>query len=208
MKTTIVTLSVLFSAIIFGSCSNTKLLSSYIAPEAKIQKSNKILVIAMMGDKDKKLRENIEAIMVQTLREQGIDAGSSMVQFGPNVFAALDEKAVMQKLKDQNFDETFTIAVLDKTKENYYRPGYIGMAPNPYRFWGYYNNYYARIYRSGYYTDKNKFILEGSIYNLNSEKLLYSAQTKTINPDNPRQLATTFTKTLLNDMYKNGVFSN
>ena len=200
--------SLFLAGLIFMSCSNTKLISSYASPGAKIEKSNKILVIAMMSDNDKKLRANIESMMVQTLRSQGIDAGSSVTLFGPNAFASMGEKAVVQKLKDKNFDKTVTIALLDKTKENYYRPGYVGLTPYAYHFWGYYNYYYPMVYRPGYITDKNKFILEGNVYSLDTDKLLYSAQTKTINPDSPQQLASTFTKTLLSDMYKNGVFSN
>ncbi|MHA4896056.1 hypothetical protein ACXZ1K_14985 [Pedobacter sp. PWIIR3] len=208
MKANLIKLFFVITLFSVASCSNTKLLTSYAAPEGKIKKNNKILVIAMMSDKDKKLRENMENIMVQTLRAQGIDAGSSIAQYGVDAFKNMDEKTTLQKLKEQNFDGTFTIALLKKTKESDYRPGYISYGPNPYRFWGYYHNMYSMIYRPGYYTDKNQFVLEGTVYNLGSDKLLYSAQTKTINPDSPYQLASTFTKTLLSDMAKNGVFSN
>ncbi|MGY4384974.1 hypothetical protein ACVWYN_002010 [Pedobacter sp. UYP24] len=208
MKANLLKLLFLFLIFTAPSCSNTKLVSSFVAPQATIKKNNKLLVIAMMGDKDKKLRENMEKIMVQTLRAQGIDAGSSIAQFGVDAFANMDEKTLLQKLKDHNFDGTFTIALLDKTKETNYRPGYIGLAPNPYRFWGYYHNMYARVYRPGYYTDKNQFILEGSVFNLNSDQLLYSAQTKTVDPDSPQQLASIFTKTVLADMARKGIFSN
>lgn len=199
---------ILIAAIFLGACSNTKLVSSYAAPQAKIQKSSKILVIAMMGEKDKKLRENVESVLVQTLRAQGFDAGSSLKEFGPDAFSKLDEKTTMQKLRDQGFDGTFSVALINKTKDNVYRPGHVAVVPSPYRFWGYYNSMYARVYRPGYYADNNQFVLEGTVYSISSDKLLYSAQTKTVNPDSPHALASTFTKTLLNDMNKNGVFSN
>jgi hypothetical protein len=195
-----------------SSCSNTKLLSSYVAPDSKLSKSSKVLVVAMMGDQDKKLRANMEKIMVENLRSRGIDAGSAIEQFGVDALKSLDEKTAMKRIKDKGFDGAFTIALLDKTKETTYKYGRIAIAPNPYRFWGYYNyyysNFYGRVYIPGHYSDDNKFILEGSVYNLDSDKLLYSAKTKTFNPSSPQSLASEFTKKLVNDMYKNGVIAD
>jgi len=102
--------------------------------------------------------------------------------------------------------------LLKKSKESTYKYGRMMIAPYPYRFWGYYNNYYSnfygRVYMPGYFSDDNKFLLEGSVYSLDSDKLLYSAKTKTINPSSPQTLASEFTKKLLNDMYKNGIITD
>ena len=197
---------------ILSSCSNTKLISSYVAPNSKLQKNSKVLVMAMMGDRDKKLRANMEKIMVQNLQAKGINAGSAIEQFGVDALKSLDEKTAMKTLKDKGFDGAFTIALLDKTKEASYKYGRIVTAPYPYRFWGYYNNYYSnfygRMYMPGYVSDDNKFILEGSVYGLEADKLLYSAKTKTFNPSSPQALASEFTKKLLNDMYKNGIITD
>jgi hypothetical protein len=205
-------LAVLTTCALFSSCSNTKLLSSYVAPDSKLPKSTKVLVMAMMGDQDKKLRANMERIMVESLKAEGIDAGSAIEQFGGDSLKSLDEKTAMRKIKDKGFDGAFTIALLDKTKESTYKYPRMAIAPNPYRFWGYYNyyysNFYGRVFIPGHYADDNKFILEGSVYNLESDKLLYSAKTKTFNPSSPQSLASEFTKKLLNDMYKNGVIAD
>lgn len=202
----------LMVAALCSSCSNTKLLTSYAAPNSKLPKTSKVLVMAMMGDQDKKLRANMERIMVDNLKARGINAGSAIEEFGGDNLKSLDEKTAMKKIKDQGFDGAFTIALLDKTKESTYKYGRVVTAPYPYRFWGYYNNYYSnfygRTYMPGYYSDDNRFILEGSVYSLESDKLLYSAKTKTFNPSSPQALAAEFTKKLLNDMSKNGVIND
>lgn len=204
-----IAVSIISATILLSSCSNTKLLSSYAAPNSKLSKSTKVLVMAMMGDQDKKLRANMEKIMVENLQSRGINAASAIEQFGGDALKSLDEKTAMKTIRDQGFDGAFTIALLDKTKESTYKYGRMVMAPYPWRFWGYYNNYYSnfygRAYLPGYYSDDNKFILEGSVYGLDSDKLLYSAKTKTFNPSSPQALASDFTKKLLNDMYKNGI---
>jgi len=214
MKTFIkaTTLSLITTAFLFSSCSNTKLLSSYTAPDSKLPKNSKVLVMAMMGDQDKKLRANMERIMVENLQARGINAGSAIEEFGGEALKSLDEKTAMKTIKDKGFDGAFTIALLDKTKETTYKYGRMVMAPYPWRFWGYYNNYYSnfygRAYMPGYYSDDNKFILEGSVYGLTSDKLLYSAKTKTFNPSSPQALASDFTKKLLNDMVKSGIITD
>lgn len=214
MKTYVkaIAVSIISATILLSSCSNTKLLSSYAAPNSKLSKSTKVLVMAMMGDQDKKLRANMEKIMVENLQSRGINAASAIEQFGGDALKSLDEKTAMKTIRDQGFDGAFTIALLDKTKESTYKYGRMVMAPYPWRFWGYYNNYYSnfygRAYLPGYYSDDNKFILEGSVYGLDSDKLLYSAKTKTFNPSSPQALASDFTKKLLNDMYKNGIITD
>jgi hypothetical protein len=205
-------IAVLMGPVLFSSCSNTKLVSSYVAPTSKLPKSSKILVMAMMGDQDKKLRASMERVMVENLKSRGISAGSAIAEFGVDALKSLDEKTAMKKVKDQGFDGAFTIALLTKTKESTYKYGRMMIAPYPYRFWGYYNNYYSnfygRVYMPGYFSDDNKFILEGSVYGFDSDKLLYSAKTKTVNPSSPQALASEFTKKLLNDMYKNGIIND
>ncbi len=214
MKTFIKSIAValFIGTMLLSACSNTKLLSSYVAPTSKLPKSSKILVMAMMGDQDKKLRASMERVMVENLKSRGINAGSAIAEFGVDALKSLDEKAAMKKVRDQGFDGAFTIALLKKSKESTYKYGRMMIAPYPYRFWGYYNNYYSnfygRVYMPGYFSDDNKFLLEGSVYSLDSDKLLYSAKTKTINPTSPQTLASEFTKKLLNDMYKNGIITD
>ncbi|RZK77152.1 MAG: hypothetical protein EOO92_13445 [Pedobacter sp.] len=212
MKTNLGTaVMLLLLSLAISSCSNTKILYSKAEQQAKIKKQSKVLVIAMMTDKDQKLRQNMENIMVENLRKNGIEAGSSIATFGINAFDKLDEATTISKIKSQGYDGAFTIALLAKTKEKGYRPGRIATVYNPYRFWSYWNNYnsmFARMYIPPHYARDNKFIIEGNVFSLDSDQLVYSAQTKTINPNSPESLANSFTKTLLNDMYKNGVFSN
>ncbi|WP_316788704.1 hypothetical protein [Pedobacter frigoris] len=191
--------------ILLDSCSSTKLVSSWTAKDVTIPQSSKVLVIALMGNKDRKLRENVENSIVENLKTHGVSAGSALAEYGPKDFDGLDEKVAVQKIKEKGYDGAFTIALLDKTKSKSYVPGGFGIMPYPYGFWGYYRPMYARVYEPGYYQVTNKFMLEANFFNLVGDKLVYSAQTKTINPDSPQSLASEFSKTLFEDMVKKGV---
>ncbi|ATP56187.1 hypothetical protein CPT03_06755 [Pedobacter ginsengisoli] len=192
-------------ALLLNACNSTKIISSWADAQGTIEKSNKILVIALMGAKDRNLKENVENITVQNLKAHGINAGSALAEYGPKAFEGLNEAEALKKIRNKGYDGTFTIALLDKTKQKRYNPGSVGMWPGPYRFWGYYHFMYGRIYEPGYYSVTNKFILEANFYSLNTEKLIYSVQTKSLDPSSPRALAADFNKRLFDDMVSKGV---
>ncbi|WP_449439077.1 hypothetical protein [Pedobacter steynii] len=196
---------ILLFALLLNACNSTKIISSWADAQGTIEKSNKVLVIALMGAKDRNLKENVENITVQNLKAHGINAGSALAEYGPKAFEGLNEAEALKKIRNKGYDGTFTIALLDKTKQKRYNPGSVGMWPGPYRFWGYYHFMYGRIYEPGYYSVTNKFILEANFYSLNTEKLIYSVQTKSLDPSSPRALATDFNKRLFDDMVSKGV---
>jgi len=196
---------VFLGALFMSSCNSTKLVSSWTAKELTIQQSNKILVIALMGNKDRKLRENVENALVAHLKTRGISAGSALAEYGPKDFEGLEEKAALSRIKEKGYDGTFTIALLDKSKDKRYVPGGMGLRPWGYGFWGYYRPMYAMLYEPGYYQVTNRFMLEANFFNLSQDKLVYSAQTKSTDPSSPEALAEAFTKTLFDDMIKKGV---
>lgn len=196
---------VLLFAILLNACNSTKIISSWADPQGTIEKSNKVLVIGLMGAKDRSLKENVENVTVQNLKAHGINAGSALAEYGPKAFEGLSESQALKKIKNKGYDGTFTIALLDKTKEKNYNPGSVSIWPRTYRFWGYYHTMYARVYEPGYYTVTNKFILEANFYSLNTDKLIYSVQTKSSDPSSPQALATDFNKRLFDDMISKGV---
>jgi hypothetical protein len=196
---------VLLFVILLNACNSTKIISSWADPQGTIDKSKKVLVIGLMGAKDRSLKENVENVTVQNLQAHGINAGSALAEYGPKAFEGLSEAQALMKIRNKGYDGTFTIALLDKTKEKSYNPGSMMYWPRTYRFWGYYHTMYTRVYEPGYYTVTNKFILEANFYSLDSEKLIYSVQTKSLDPSSPQALATDFNKRLFEDMIKKGV---
>jgi len=190
------------------SCGSTRLVSSWTAPGTTTQHFNKVLVVGLMGSKDRMLRENVEKIIVQQLRSKGINAGSAFEEYGPKTFEEKNEASAIKELRDKGYDGAITVALLDKKKERNYNPDGVGFypMPYPYRFWGYYSHIYGRIYEPGYYTVTNSFMLEASLYDLTNDKLLYSAQTRSVNPASPQSLASEFSSKIFENMNKSGIF--
>jgi hypothetical protein len=195
------------SGILLNACNSTRLVSSWKAPDGTLQQYHKILVIGVMGAKDRDVRESVENTMVANFQARGINAGSAFAEYGPKTFENLDENTVLQRIRTKGYDGAFTIALLDKAKEKRYVPGSVSYFPGTYynRFWGYYHTVYGRIYEPGYYTVTTNYLLEANFYNLTTGQLEYSAQTKSFDPGSAQTLASDFSKTLLDDMTKKGI---
>lgn len=193
-------------ALFLSSCgTSTHLVNSWVAPETKAQQYKKVLVIGLIGPRDRNLREVIENTMVQSLQAQGINAGSAFAEYGPKAFEDLKEKEALKQIENKGYDGAFTIALVDKRRQRQYNPGYMGMAPYPWGFWGYYRHMWGGFYQPGYYSVNTNYILEGNFYDLNPDKLIYSAQTRSFDPSSAENLSGDFTQTVVTDMMNKGL---
>lgn len=206
---TIKKLSLLFVMLIFlAACSSTKVTSSWISPDATAINLSvkKIMVAALLPDMDRELQKSMEKQMVQELKAKGINAVSAYQMYGPKCFPD-NEKEAVAKLRKTGVDGVLTVVLLDKNKEQRYTPGNSRLAPvGLYRNWfGYYSTVYSRVYTPGYYSTTNRFYWETNLYDLNPEKLLYSAQSESFDPSSVAQLANDYGNKIITDMTKQGL---
>ncbi|MFN8252757.1 MAG: hypothetical protein U0V75_12870 [Ferruginibacter sp.] len=196
------------SILLLASCNSTRLTSAWKAPEAGTAHFNKILVIGITGNKERELRTAIENALVKQLSSQGVTAASSMEQFGPKSFRSLNEEQAVKMVNDNGFDGVIVVALLDKKKDRNYTPGYVTSTPYTVirnRWHGNYSVLYDRVYTPGYYSTTTDYTLEASFYKTRGDKLLYSAEAKSFDPNSPKDLAGDFSKKLVKDMMQKDV---
>lgn len=193
---------------LFAACSSTKVTSSWKSPEATAINLSvkKIMVAALLPDRERELQKSMEKKLVRELNAKGINAVSAYATYGPKYFSQDEQKAI-SKLHEAGVDGVLTVVLLDKNKERTYNPGSSRIAPvGFYRNWfGYYSTIYSRVYSPGYYTSANKYYWESNLYDLNPEKLLYSAQSQSFDPSSIAQLANDYSEKILSDMTKQGL---
>ena len=211
MKKTIIYLIMPFLLMLAACSSSHRVTSSWKAQDLSgVPSINKILVLGVINEKDRRIRENMEAQLVQDLTAKGYSAVGSMNEFGPTSFQKMTEETALKRLKSSNFDAVIIITLLDKSKERSFVPGSVRYQPYAVRynrFWGYYSTYYDRVYTPGYYTTDTKFLFETSMYRLENKDndLLYSAQSEAFDPGTAEEMASSYGKSIVNDMEKNGV---
>jgi len=197
-----------FVVLLFSSCYSSTITYTWKNKNLATKKYTKVLIIALVNHDDLSLRKNMENHLCDDLKEKGINAVSSLNEYGPQSFKDKDEKSVVNKLEKTGFDAVITIVLLNKEKEKYYVPGRVYYSPYTIyhqRFWGYYSTMYDRIYEPGYYSENTSYFWESNFFDAESKELIYTAQTKSFNPSNSNTLANEYGKLICKDLFENKI---
>jgi hypothetical protein len=190
------------------ACTTTKITSSWKAANVQPKHYSKILVLGLIKDSDRSLQEKMEAHLVDDLKSKGYNAVGSLQEFGPKAFSNVTEAEALARLKQSNIDAVVTIVLLDKQKERNYVPG--RMYYSPYvmyynRFWPYYGTLNYRIYEPGYYVTDTRYFWESNVYEVSTQSLLYSVQTKSFDPANSESLGHEYGRLIIKAIIDNAV---
>lgn len=208
------------SLIIISSCATSKVTSTWKAPDAVAKYYEKIMVVGIIREADRNFRIKMENHLVDDLKALGYNALSSYEVYGPKAFDSLSEAQINQKLAKEGVDGVITIVLLDKEKEEDYIAGRV--THSPYltyrdRFEGYYRNVYSRIGTPGYYTVTTryyrqnsqgdyivttKYYWESNLYDLATNKLMYSIQTQSFDPGSAESLGHEYGKLIIENLTK------
>jgi hypothetical protein len=207
MKKVLVLLTPLF--LLLAACSSTNVLNSWKDKEVVEQTTlKKVMVLAMLPEKQRVLRQEMETEMVEDLQKRGFTAVSSLQEYGPKSFIGMNEKQVMQQLDKSKIDGIITIGLQDTETSEHYTPGTVRYEPYAVRYNRFYRTYqtfYERVYTPGRTDQQTNYFFETNLYQLNSNKLLYSAQSKSFDPSSASQIAKEVSKAVVKDMEKNNI---
>jgi len=200
-------LSVSILVLLLFSCGPTSQIThAWKAPDQVPVKFDKLMVVCLEGNKDRNLREQMETHLVEDLNQIGINAISSLQEYGPKEFRTMNEEELLNQLKNTGVDGVITIALLDKSKERQYVPGRVYYSPYVIyhrHFWGYYTTIYDRIYTPGYYTTNTTYFWESNLYDVRDKKLIASIQTESFDPASTQRLAHEYGQLIVNYLVDN-----
>jgi hypothetical protein len=149
----------------------------------------------------------------------GVKAVKSLEVFGP-VTANGDTmvlKALIKKVTESGCKTVMTVALVDSKSETKYHEAssstYQPYSYGPYGNYGYgnFSNYYGYAfstggyYSPGYYTTDNTYYIETNLYEVSTQDILFSIQTKAVNPDDIEKSSEHFTVKLLEELKSNGL---
>lgn len=186
-----------------AGCSTSRLTTSWVSPQAQNEGRHfsKVLVLGLLSNRNRAAKVNMETFLANDLKTIGVNAVTSTDVYGPMAFRGMNEKQALRSLNSNDIDGIITIAMIDKNSSNRFVPGYWGGYP----FWGYYSFYAPYMWGGGYYERTTSYYFETNLYDMNNNnKLLYSAQSETVDPTSPERLGHDFAQTIVNDLkYKN-----
>ncbi len=178
-------LPLLFPLILAACGSSTRITQSWRDPAVSYEAGQvkKMLIIALM--RDETTRRQIEDELVAQFRGKGV---SSYGYIGV-LPQQIEVEPFVQRLHDDGFDAVMIMRLADVTQEQTYVPGsYPSYYGSP---WGYYGHAYPMYADPGYIRTDMTYRVETNFYSVASQKLVWSAVTSTMNPDN---LSTTVTE--------------
>jgi hypothetical protein len=174
---------IVFIFVLVLACEPASMITaSWKSPDLKTKKYNSVMVAALTTHAVAKAA--VEKELEAELEKHNVTAASS-IDLLPMEFSNVDSDRVviMNKVKEKDIQAILTISLLKKETETHYVPG--EYAYDPYRFgyyrdfWGYYSRWHSYGYVPGYYEENTVYYIESNLYDSETEKLVWSAQSKT-----------------------------
>ena len=201
------------AAVSFISCSTSqRVTTSWVNREnAKEQLYNKVFILAIT--QNQAARNLVESDLRRQIIGLGLEAETSYDVF-PATFTkdtAPSREIILAKVRELKCDLIFTIALFDSKTETKYVPGSTSYyAPYPaYGYYGgfgsYYGYYSPTVYSPGYYTTDKVYYLEANLFDTDSEKILWSVQSETYNPEDLKEFSAEYSELMIDQAYKDRI---
>jgi len=211
-----------FAWMVLGCSSVTELNTSIKAPEVTPKKYDKLAILAFLPARSN--RAIVETAVEKVLQDEGIKGRATFDMFPlagdkeliQNMKLSPEElKAIVrEKVTKNGIDGLLTISLLDaKSEERYVKGSSVSVgvplyAVDPiynYTYVDYYNYAYTTVSKPGYYVQTTTYFIETNLYDIATEKLLWTAQTTTKNPESAEKEAIAFGKIIVQDMLRKEV---
>ena len=208
-----------------SSCSpSIKTTSSWVNREKLPAAPVKSVFIMAFTDK-MDVRSHLEDALAVAAQKKGLKTYKSIDVIGPVdiKYIAPVKDVFMKKLQALNCETIFTVALVDATSETKYVGGttistYVPYSYSPYSgyggyganaayggFGGYYGYAVNTMSTPGYYKTDNKYFLEAKMFDLQTEELLLSIQTKADNPASIEKSSVEYAQAVMNEIKRLGL---
>ena len=193
----------IFCLLIISSCSNTKITSTWMDSKKAGTSYNDILIIGIA--KEEHNRRLFEEQFSTQLTAAGIESEVSyrILPEGTEI----NRDNVSAAIKGKEIDAvivTHMVSVEEETvyRQNMdYRPTY-GYNNGLYNYYPHVNSY---VHQPGYYTTHDVVILETNLYEVKSEELVWSAQSRSFAPESAKEVIDDLVKLVIKDLKEKGL---
>jgi hypothetical protein len=203
---------IIIGMLLIMACNTSKITSSWKAENVQPVKYKKILVLGLINDPDGTIRVAMEANIVSNLKDLGYIAVCSCDEYDSKAFENMKEQEALAKLTHGGVDAVLTVVLLDKTKEMYYvndKTNYSISSDYHNRFWGYYTTMSDRVYSKGYYVTNTSYFWETNLYSFDKmQQLLYSAHSRSFDPQSTSTLTYEYGKMIVKDLLKKNIIKD
>ncbi len=190
----------IMACLLISGCAGTKLKETYVDESLSGKPVSDVLVIAVT--ENERIRRSFEEKYVKQLVAEGIEAVSSADVVTVKKNNKLEKKAILEAVHKFKNDAVLITHLLGiKDKEIYYPPhrsrGYYD-----YGYYGYYDYVFDYVHTPGYYKTHTYVSLETNLYDVKTEKLIWSGVSETWDADTNKQLIKQVIAVVIKDLHK------
>ncbi len=217
---------VILAGMMLAGCSpSTELMVTWKTGEYAPKQYKNIGILAVL--KSNEARVDVETSIRDALQARGIKGTDTWTiwQFAnnPEIMKKMGmegeklKEVIKQKVAEQQMDALLIVSLFDSFKEERYVPGKstsvgVGFSPGMYPAYGYpYYGYVGYSFNTmstpGYYTDASTYFVESNLYDIASEKLIWTGQTRTKMESSLEVEAAKLGRVLVNGMIKDKVLA-
>jgi len=183
------------------SCAGTKLTHKQVHEAFKGKPVSDILVIAITGNEDS--RRSFERKFVAQLKSAGVEAISSEDAIPMPADLKLKKETILNAVKQFENDAVIITHLIDKEEKEFITRGVQGNRG----YYGFYNSRFSYARDPSYSSTSKTLRLETNLYDVKTEKLIWSGQSKTWSKDSKYQIINDVIKVVINDLQKNKLIS-
>ncbi len=180
------------------ACAGTELTQTWVDEAHRGKPVSDILVIGLTYKDNEEVRRSFENSFVRQLRAAGVEAVSSMDAISIPAGMKLDKEEVLKVVNKFNNDALIITHLVGKDEKEAYRFSGGGSG-------GYYG-YYGWAYnysRPGYSQTIKSVRLATKLYDVKTEKLIWSGESKTLKPDSTKEAINDVISVVIKDLQKN-----
>ena len=192
-----------FSGVLIIGCAGTKLTHTWVDEARRGKPVSDILVIGVTYKEKEAVRRSFEDKFVTQLRKVGIEAIASGDAISIPTDLKLEKDEILNAVNKYNNDAVIITYLVGKEEKEAYTPPARGHGG----YYGYYGRAYGYAHHPGYTRTHTLVRLATNLYDVKTEKLIWSGKSETLSPDSTRQMIDDVIKLLIKDMQKNGLLS-
>ncbi len=188
----------LFVGMLLNACASTKLVETRVDKSFKGKTVSNVLVIGV-ADEDAN-RRLFESTFVQQLKAVGVAAVSSADVIPIPANKKLEKEAIVQAVNKFKNDAVLITHIAGIGRITTRTPTVISRGVG---YYGHYRYVYGHVIKPSSVSSHTKYLLETNLYDVESEKLMWSGQSLSREPDYLGQLIDDVVKVVVKDMQKN-----
>jgi hypothetical protein len=202
-----------FASVYLLSCnkSSMRIMATWVDKERTDTmkgKKNKIFIWVMTQNYE--VQSNLENNLAKAAEAKGVPVVKSLDAFGPILTndKLPSREAVLKSIRNLGCRGLFIVALVDEHSETHYVEASSGPMYTPYPGYGYgyagYYSYSVPLYSPGYYSTEKTYFVESNLFDVNTEKMLISMQSKVENPPAIEKSGKKYTEMLVKELQARG----